>query len=131
MRHPDPRRDRRSVRRPASSGSFLVVIAFALLGGAVGTAIGLVIAAPTDASHPDGVGNLLSLFWSTITGDAEAAGPLAVLGAWGLIAGGFVLGEYFGLGVTSLRSHGNACPRCGTRNEPNTAACVACRFVLR
>jgi len=65
------------------------------------------------------------------SGGDEGLDFLAILGGWGFVAAGFVMGGWLGLALVSLRRHGVACPRCGTWNDSTAIRCEACHLPLR
>ncbi len=112
---------RRNGRR-AWSG-VLLVTTLAILGGFIGLIAGVSMA----AGH--------SLSWSglveVISGTSPSAEFAAILGGWGFVSGGAMLGGYLGLLLLRMGHPGLTCPRCGTTNAITANACRACDLELR
>ena len=118
---------RRTGTRGAWAGALLVT-ALAMLGGLIGLIASVMIASRGDLSWE----GLVQL----ITGTTPSGDFTAILGAWGFVSAGAIVGGYLALLVLRLTHPGLVCPRCGTSNatsaRPGDAAArsiwrVACR----
>lgn len=112
---------RRNSRR-AGSG-VLLVAALAILGGF----IGLIASASMASGRSLSWGGLVEL----ITGTSPSADFAAILGGWGFVSAGAMLGGNLGVLVWRLGHPGLVCPRCGTSNATTASACRACDLELR
>jgi hypothetical protein len=72
----------------------------------------------------------VSALGAVLTGTSPSGDFAAILGGWGFVAAGFVLGGWIGIALVSFRRRGVACPRCGTSNESAADRCEACDFML-
>jgi hypothetical protein len=101
----------------------LVVATFAIIGGLVGLIVGASLVSGRSVSW----GGLVAV----LTGSSPSADLTAILGGWGFVAAGVLLGGYLAIFVSRLRHPGLVCPRCGTSNSTTARACVACDLELR
>jgi len=101
----------------------LLVALLALGGGCVG----LISAAAMMSGHRLSFGELFEL----VTGSSPSADFPAILGGWGFVAAGFILGGYLGVFLASTKRTGVGCPRCGTTNARDAIGCKACGLELR
>jgi hypothetical protein len=111
----------RSSRRKAWTG-VLIVAAFAMLGGFIGLIAGVSMASGSTLSW----GGLVGVITTSPSGDFAA-----ILGGWGFVSAGAILGGYLGVLVLKLGHPGLICPRCGTTNPTTANACKACDLELR
>ncbi len=96
----------------------LLVASLALGGGC----IGLIVGAAMMSGHRFSLGGLAEL----LTGSSPSVDLAAILGGWGFVAAGVMLGGYVGVFLGSIHRTGVACPRCGTTNAAEATACKAC-----
>jgi len=114
---------RADARRRGWLGALLVA-ALSLLGAAAG----LLGAAAVSASGDRGVVEALA---ALLTGTSPEGGVMGLLGCWGFVAAGWLIGGWVGIAILTARRPGVACPRCGTRNAPAASCCSACDLPLR
>jgi hypothetical protein len=112
----------RSDRRKAWTG-VLLVAALGMLGGFIGLIAGVSMASGSTFSWRGLV--------EVITGTSPSADFAAILGGWGFVSAGAMLGGYLGLLVLRVGHHGLTCPRCGTTNATTARVCEACELELR
>lgn len=103
--------------------SMLLVATLALLGGFIGLIAGVSMASGDRMSW----GGLVEM----ITGTSPSGDFAAILGGWGFVSAGAMLGGYLGVLVLRLGHPGLTCPRCGTTNPTTASACRACDLELR
>lgn len=120
---------RRSARRPGPRRrgtwwGLLIVAGLMILGGFAG----LIAAAATVASGDGGLGMAIV---RVITFSSPSGDFAAILGGWGFVAAGFIIGGWIGIAVMTFRRRGVACPRCGTLNASAASRCEACDLTLR
>jgi hypothetical protein len=101
----------------------LLVAALAMLGGFIGLIAGVSMASGSTFSW----GGLVEV----ITGTSPSGDFAAILGGWGFVSAGAMLGGYLGLLVLSVGHPGLSCPRCGTTNPTTANVCRACDLELR
>jgi hypothetical protein len=109
--------------RPKAWTGLLLVAALAVLGGFIGLIVGVSVASGSIFSW----GGLVEV----ITGTSPSADFAAILGGWGFVSGGAILGGYLGLLVLRVGHPGLDCPRCGTTNATTARVCEACDLELR
>jgi hypothetical protein len=113
-------------RRAGTQGAWagaLLVAALAMLGGLIGLIASVLIASRGDLSWE----GLVQL----ITGTTPSGDFAAILGAWGFVSAGAIVGGYLALLVLRLTHPGLVCPRCGTSNAASASVCEACDLELR
>lgn len=111
----------RNNRRKAWTG-VLIVAALAMLGGSIGLIAGVSMASGSTFSRSGLV--------EVITGTSPSGDFAAILGGWGFVSAGAILGGYLGVLVLKLGHPGLTCPRCGTTNPTTANACTACDLEL-
>lgn len=102
----------------------LLVAGLAMLGAVIGLIASVSIASGGSMSW----GGLAEL----VTGTSPSGDFAAILGAWGFVSAGAILGGYSGFLVLALtRPKGMVCPRCGTRNTATASVCKGCDLELQ
>jgi hypothetical protein len=99
------------------------VATLSLGGGLVGLIVGTAMA---DAESRGFLGAVVELF----AGGSGSVGFTDILGGWGFVSAGAMLGGFVGALLTELGQRGVVCPRCGTRNGPQAISCDACELTL-
>jgi len=102
----------------------MLLVALLALGGGC---VGLISGAAMMSGHRFSWVGLVEL----VTGSSPSADFAAILGGWGFVAAGFILGGYLGVFLVSMGRTGVACPRCGTANAREAIGCKACGLELR